>query len=72
MKTILIFAICGAMAAPILCQSTSAPTGQQEKEQQLRTALPGWGDLGVIRQLKSDRPLVSVVHCSAMDQTAQS
>ena len=39
MKTILAFAICVAMAVPALCQSTSAPTGQQEKEQQLRTAL---------------------------------
>jgi general secretion pathway protein G len=39
MKTILAFAICVAMAVPTLCQSTSAPTGQQAKEQQLRTAL---------------------------------
>ena len=39
MQTILAFAICVAMAVPALCQSTSAPTGQQEKEQQLRTAL---------------------------------
>ena len=39
MKTTLVFAICVAMAAPILCQSPSVPTGQQEKEQQLRTAL---------------------------------
>jgi general secretion pathway protein G len=39
MKTILAFAICVVMAVPALCQSTSAPTGQQEKEQQLRTAL---------------------------------
>ena len=39
MKTILAFAICVAMAVPALCQSTSAPTGQQETEQQLRTAL---------------------------------
>jgi general secretion pathway protein G len=39
MKTILVFAICVAMAVPILCQSVSVPTGQQEREQQLRTAL---------------------------------
>jgi general secretion pathway protein G len=39
MKTILVFAMCVAMAVPILCQSTSVPTVQQEKEQQLRRAL---------------------------------
>jgi general secretion pathway protein G len=37
MKTILVFAMC--LAVPILCQSASAPTGKQEKEEQLRTAL---------------------------------
>jgi general secretion pathway protein G len=39
MKTILAFAICVAIAVSTLCQSTPAPTGKQEKEQQLRTAL---------------------------------
>ncbi len=39
MKTILAFAICLAIATPTLCQSTSAPKNQQEKEEQLRTAL---------------------------------
>ena len=39
MKTILVFVISVAMAVPILCQSAPTSTGQQEKEQQLRTAL---------------------------------
>ena len=39
MKTLLTFAICLAVATPTLCQSTSAAKDQQEKEQQLRTAL---------------------------------
>lgn len=39
MKTFLPFAICLAFAVPTFCQSTSAPKDQQEKEQQLRTAL---------------------------------
>ena len=39
MKTILAVAICLAIATPAMCQSTSAPKGQQEKEPQLRTAL---------------------------------
>ena len=39
MKTFVTFAICLAMASPTFCQSTSTPKGQQEKEQQLRTAL---------------------------------
>ena len=33
------FAICLAVASPTFCQSTSTPRDQQEKEQQLRTAL---------------------------------
>ena len=39
LKTLLTFAICLAVATPTLCQSTSAAKDQQEKEQQLRTAL---------------------------------
>ena len=39
MKTLLSFAICVAIATPALCQSASSAKGQQEKEQQLRTAL---------------------------------
>ncbi|HXJ86923.1 MAG TPA: hypothetical protein VMS18_08920 [Candidatus Binatia bacterium] len=39
MKTLLTFTICLVLATPIFCQSTSAPKSQQEKEQQLRTAL---------------------------------
>jgi len=40
LKTLLTFAICLAIATtPTFCQSTSAPKDQQEKEQQLRTAL---------------------------------
>lgn len=39
LKTLLTFAICLAIATPTLCQSTPAPKDQQEKEQQLRTAL---------------------------------
>ena len=39
MKTLLTFAICLAVATPMLCQSTSPANDQQEKEQQLRTAL---------------------------------
>jgi len=39
MKTILAVAICLAIASPAMGQSKSAPKGQQEKEQQLRTAL---------------------------------
>ena len=39
LKTILILVICLAIAIPAFCQSTSAPKDQQEKEQQLRTAL---------------------------------
>lgn len=39
MKALLTFAICLALATPTFCQSASAPKDQQEKEQQLRTAL---------------------------------
>lgn len=39
MKALLTFAICLALATPTFCQSASAPRDQQEKEQQLRTAL---------------------------------
>ena len=39
MKTLVTFAICLALATPTFCQSTSAPKNQEEKEQQLRTAL---------------------------------
>jgi general secretion pathway protein G len=39
MKTILAVAMCIAIATAAVCQSISAPKGQQEKEQQLRTAL---------------------------------
>jgi general secretion pathway protein G len=39
LKTLLTVAICLALATPTFCQSPSAPTDQQEKEQQLRTAL---------------------------------
>lgn len=39
MKTLLTFAMCLAVATPTFCQSTYAAKDQQEKEQQLRTAL---------------------------------
>jgi general secretion pathway protein G len=39
LKTLLTFIVCLALATPTFCQSTSAPKDQQEKEQQLRTAL---------------------------------
>ena len=39
MKTLLTLAICLAVATPTLSQSKSAAKDQQEKEQQLRTAL---------------------------------
>ena len=39
LKTLVTFAICLILASPAFCQSTSAPKDQQEKEQQLRTAL---------------------------------
>ena len=39
LKPLLTSAICLAIAIPTFCQSTSAPKDQQEKEQQLRTAL---------------------------------
>jgi general secretion pathway protein G len=39
MKIILAVAVCLAIATTAVCQSKSAPKGQQEKEQQLRTAL---------------------------------
>lgn len=39
LKTLLTFAICLAIVTPTFCQSTSAPKDQQEKEDQLRTAL---------------------------------
>lgn len=39
MKTLVTFAICLAIAIPTFSQSTSTPKDQQEKEQQLRTAL---------------------------------
>ncbi|HKV78891.1 MAG TPA: hypothetical protein VJP02_12150 [Candidatus Sulfotelmatobacter sp.] len=39
MKALLTFAICLAVATPTFCQSTSAAKDQQDKEQQLRTAL---------------------------------
>jgi general secretion pathway protein G len=39
LKTLVTFAICLVLASPAFCQSTSAPKDQQEKEQQLRTAL---------------------------------
>ena len=39
MKAIVALAICLGIAIPSLCQSTSASKDQQEKEQQLRTAL---------------------------------
>ena len=39
MKAIVALAICLGVAIPSLCQSTSASKDQQEKEQQLRTAL---------------------------------
>jgi len=39
LKTLVTFAICLALATPTFCQSTSAPKNQEEKEQQLRTAL---------------------------------
>ena len=39
MKTLVTLAICLVIASPGFCQSTSAPKNQQEKEQQLRTAL---------------------------------
>jgi general secretion pathway protein G len=39
MKTVVALALCLGLALPILGQSTSAPKSQQEKEQQLRTAL---------------------------------
>jgi general secretion pathway protein G len=39
LKTLVAFAICLAIASPTFCQSTSASKNQDEKEQQLRTAL---------------------------------
>lgn len=39
MKTLVTFTLCLAVAIPTLCQSTSAPKDQEQKEQQLRTAL---------------------------------
>ena len=39
MKAILAVAVCLAIATTAVCQSMPAPKGQQEKEQQLRTAL---------------------------------
>jgi len=39
LKTLVTFAICLVIASPGFYQSTSAPKDQQEKEQQLRTAL---------------------------------
>jgi general secretion pathway protein G len=38
-KTLLTFAICLAIATPTFCQSKSPPKDQQEKEDQLQTAL---------------------------------
>jgi general secretion pathway protein G len=39
LKALLTIVICLVVATPTLCQSTSAPKDQREKEQQLRTAL---------------------------------
>jgi general secretion pathway protein G len=39
LKTLVSLAIWLAIATPTFCQSTSAPKNQEEKEQQLRTAL---------------------------------